>query len=120
MESVDKDELSGALAKCAGELTGRILGSALRREDSRFESASSSLITAVWSEFWELSDLPPEEQGGGKFDMELSGFLDRMMGRVLTIFEGTFSAGQQCDALKSQARQAVWQIWNEVVPEEVA
>lgn len=118
MERVDKDELSGALAKCAGELTGRLLGSALGQEDSRFEPASSLLVTAVWDEFWGLPGLPPEDEGGGKFDLELDGFLNRMIGRVLTIVEGIFPAGQQCEAVKSQARQSVWQIWHDVLPSQ--
>lgn len=118
MENVDKDKLSDALAKCAGELTGRVLGSALEQEGSRFHPASASLTTAVWDEFGRLPGLPPEEEGGGEFDIELGGFLSRMVGKVLTIFEGIFPAGQQCEALKSQARQAVWQIWHEVMPQK--
>lgn len=119
MDHVDSSALSKALQGCASDLTRRILPSAMREEDSRFRASYELLISAVWKGFWELPGMADRGTEVLEIDLEVSDLIRHIEGRTLTVLEGIFPPGQQCEALKSQTHQRVWQIWQDVVsPQE--
>ena len=81
----------------------RVLALVLNNGDSKSDAASDALRNAVWKGYHEY-----KTNNGDLNHDELMATLSNIMGRVLTVIEATFPAGQQCEALKSLARQEVW------------
>ena len=100
--------LAAGLRNTAAILTRDILASALSRDDKRYEAASDMILRAVWKGYREVEP----DTGDTDFELDSNGlteFLRSIEGRVLTVLEGVFPPGQQCEALKSLARQEVWE-----------
>ena len=110
-EVVDAQELAGGLRVTAGRLCGEILASALSKDDKRFDPASTMIVRAVWQSYRE-AEVGSVDPAKPTFELDANGitaFLRGIEGRVLTVLECVFPPGQQCEALKSLARQEVWE-----------
>ena len=98
--------LRNGLKMTAHILVEDILASALSKDDARFEPASNLLVRSMWKGCWE------READVEDFELDANAFCEYLSdaeGRVLTVIEGIFPSGQQCEALKSLARQEVWE-----------
>ena len=105
-QMVRAEKLRNGLKTTAHILVEDILASALSKDDARFEPASNLLVRSMWKGCWELeAEQEDFELDANAFD----GYLCDAVGRVLTVIEGIFPSGQQCEALKSLARQEVWE-----------
>ena len=103
---VKVEKIREGLRTTAHILVEDILASAVNRDDARFEPASNLLIRAVWKGCWEREAVDED------FELDastFSGFLGAVEGRVLTVVEGVIPSGQQCEAIKSLARQEIWE-----------
>ena len=113
MGQVKKDTFNNALADCAGALTRLHLGSLIERDSSRFEPTHDLLLSAVWDPYWDLS----VSEDAKEIELDLSEFISRIEGRVLTIVDSIFPPGSQCEAAKGLMRQRVWGIWHDTMKE---
>ena len=106
---VQASRLGDGLKNTAHVLVEDILASGLSKADARYEAASNLVIRAAWKGYWLRLEENPKFEATEMTANEFCDFLSEMEGRVLTVLEGVFPAGQQCEALKSLARQEVWE-----------
>ena len=95
-----------------------LLRAILPTTDSRFDHVSELLHVRIWKAHaaFPLEQLIGEAKVINE-EFKVNGDLvynetSAMQGRVLTLIDAVFPSGQQCEAIKSEAKPLIWSFYN--------